>query len=249
MASGLEQEVRALARRITELGAGEDAGVYSMSRWSELVLRWAMSHPAFKTQLFRFVDVFPSTRGDDDVLRHVQEYFAGTEVPRLLGRGVHMAGTLPLGTKLSAAVARRNIERMGRQFIIGQGPDEAIEGLHRLWQAGSAFTVDLLGEKTVTEAEADHYAARLSDLVTALLEATAGWAPDDGLEADDLGPLPRANVSMKATALASLYAPVTAEQGLAQARARLWPILRMAAERGAYVWFDMENYDTKDLTL
>ncbi len=249
MVSGLEQEVRALARRITELGAGDDAGVYSMSRWSELMLRWAMSHPAFKTQLFRFVDVFPSTRDDEDVLRHVQEYFAGTEVPRLLGHGVHMAGTLPLGSKLSASVARRNIERMGRQFIIGEGPAEAIEGLHRLWQEGSAFTVDLLGEKTVTEAEADHYAARLRDLVATLLDATAGWPPNDRLEADDLGPLPRANVSMKATALASLYAPVTAEHGLAQARARLWPILRMAAERGAYVWFDMEHYDTKDLTL
>ncbi|HSH61632.1 MAG TPA: proline dehydrogenase family protein, partial [Acidimicrobiales bacterium] len=249
MASGLELEVSALARRITELGAGEEAQVFTMSRWSELMLGWAMSHPEFKTQLFRFVDVFPATRGDADVLRHVQEYFEGTEVPKLLEHGVHMAGTLPLGGKLSAAVARRNIERMGRQFIVGQGPDEAIEGLHRLWQEGSAFTVDLLGEKTVTEAEAGHYAARLRDLLTALLESTARWPPRPELESDDIGPLPRANVSIKPTALASLYAPLTAEEGLAQARSRLQPILRMAAERGAFVWFDMEHYDTKDLTL
>nr|MBA2752714.1 bifunctional proline dehydrogenase/L-glutamate gamma-semialdehyde dehydrogenase [Actinomycetota bacterium] len=200
-------------------------------------------------QLFRFVDVFPALRGDADVLRHVQEYFEGTEVPKLLEHGVHMAGTVPFGGKMSAAVARRNIERMGQQFIVGQSPAEAIEGLHRLWQEGSAFTVDLLGEKTVTEAEADHYAARLGDLLTALVGSTAGWAHRHQLESDDIGPLPRANVSIKPTALASLYAPLTADEGLAQARARLQPILRMAAEQGAFVWFDMEHYETKELTL
>jgi len=245
----LEREVSALARRITELGAGEDARVYSMSRWSELMLTWAMSHPAFKTQLFRFVDVFPATRDDADVLRHVQEYFEGIDVPKLLEQGVHMAGTLPLGGKLTAAVARHNIERMGRQFIVGRGPAEAIEGLHRLWQNGSAFTVDLLGEKTVTEGEADRYAVRLNEVLIALLDSTAGWAPRQELENDDMGLLPRANVSIKPTALASLYAPLTAEQGLAQAHSRLRPILRMAADQGAFVWFDMEHYDTKDLTL
>ncbi len=249
MASRLDDEVSVLAQRIAELGAGEEARVYKMSRWSELVLGWAMSHPEFKTQLFRFVDVFPATRGDADVLRHVEEYFDGTDVPKLLGHGVHVAGTLPLGDKLGATVARRNIERMGRQFIVGHDPGTAVEGLHRLWEQGSAFTVDLLGEKTVTEAEADRYAHTLNELVGALLDATARWAPDDRLEGDDVGPLPRVNVSMKPTALASLYSPVTRDAGLAQARARLRPVLETAARRGAFVWFDMEHYDVKDLTL
>ena len=249
VASRLDDEVSALAQRIAELGAGEEARVYKMSRWTELVLRWAMSHPEFKTQLFRFVDVFPATRDDADVLRHVEEYFAGTEVPKLLEHGVHVADTLPLGDKLGAAVARRNIERMGRQFIVGHDPVAAIEGLHRLWQQGSAFTADLLGEKTVTEAEADRYAHRLEELLGALLDATARWDAHDRLEQDDLGPLPRVSVSIKPTALASLYSPVTRDEGLAQARARLRPILAAAADRGAFVWFDMEHYDAKDMTL
>ena len=249
MASDLDDEVSALAHRITELGAGEPARVYEMSRWSELMLGWAMSHPSFKTQLFRFVDVFPATTGDEDVLRHVEEYFEGIEVPKLLEHGVHIAGTLPFGDKLSAAVARRNIERMGRQFIAGRDPASCVGGLHRLWSEGSAFTVDLLGEKTVTEAEADRYAVRLEELVDVLLEATARWASKPHLEGDDLGPLARANVSLKATALASRYSPLTRDEGLQQARSRLRPVLEKAARRGAFVWFDMEHYDTKDLTL
>jgi RHH-type proline utilization regulon transcriptional repressor/proline dehydrogenase/delta 1-pyrroline-5-carboxylate dehydrogenase len=147
-------------------------------------------------------------------------------------------------------VARRNITRMGGAVHrLESGPAEAVPGLHRLWRQGSAFTADLLGEKTVTEAEADRYARRLEELVTTLLDATSRWNADEHLERDDLGPLPRANVSIKPTALASSYAPLTRDDGLAQARSRLLPILEMAARRGAFVWFDMEHYDVKDLTL
>ena len=249
VASPPEREVAALARRIAELGAGEKARVYNLSWWSERMLGWAMAHPSFKTQLFRFVDVFPATGDDADVLRHIDEYFESADAPRVMELGIDLAERLPLGDKVSAGVARRNIERMAHQFIAGATPAEAMPVLHRLWRQGSAFTVDLLGEKTVTEDEADRYAARVEELLEALAGGTASWAPDDHLERDDLGPLPRANLSIKPTALASLYSPLTRAEGLAQARRRLLPLLRLAADHGAFVWFDMEHYDVKDLTL
>ena len=249
MASPPDSEVGALARRIAELGAGERAGVFNMSWVSERMLGWAMSHPSFKTQLFRFVDVFPATGDDADVLRHIDEYFEGAGAPRVMELGIDLAERLPLGPRLSAGVARRNIERMAEQFIVGSTPTRALANLHRLWRLGSASTVDLLGERTVTEADADRYAARVDELLRTLLDGSGRWAPDDHLERDDLGPLPRANISIKPTALASLYAPLTRAEGLAQARARLLPLLTMAAEQGAFVWFDMEHLDVKDLTL
>jgi RHH-type proline utilization regulon transcriptional repressor/proline dehydrogenase/delta 1-pyrroline-5-carboxylate dehydrogenase len=249
VATPLDDDVGALARRIAELGAGEKTRVFQMSWWSERMLSWAMAHPEFKTQLFRFVDVFPATTDDADVLRHIHEYFQGNDAPRLLDLGVDVAEKVPFGKSISASVARRNILRMAEQFIVGAGPGEAVEGLHRLWREGTAHTVDLLGEKTVTEAEADRYAGRVDELLRTLLEATASWAPDDHLEFDDLGGLPRVNVSLKPTALASLYGPLTREDGLAQARSRLKPLLKLAAERGAFVYFDMEHYEVKDLTL
>lgn len=249
MASPLDEEVTTLARRIAELGEGEQAKVFRMSWWSERMLTWAMSHPSFKTQLFRFVDVFPATTDDADVLRHIREYFDEGDAPRIVDLGVDIAEHVPGGEHLSASVARRNIARMAQQFVVGTDGADALAGLHRLWRAGSAFTVDLLGEKTVTEAEADRYAGRVQRLLTTLVDGTARWAPDDHLERDDLGPLPRANISIKPTALASHYAPLTADEGIAQARTRLLPILREAAESDAFVWFDMEHHDVKDLTL
>ena len=249
MASPPDSEVGALARRIAELGSGEKARVYNMSWVSERMLGWAMSHPSFKTQLFRFVDVFPATGDDADVLRHIDEYFEGADAPRVMELGIDLAERVPLGSRVSAGVARRNIERMAEQFIVGSTPSGALANLHRLWRQGCAFTVDLLGEKTVTEADADRYAARVDELLRVLLDGSSAWAPDDHLERDDLGPLPRANVSIKPTALASLYAPLTREEGLAQATGRLLPLLALAADRGAFVWFDMEHYEVKDLTL
>jgi RHH-type transcriptional regulator, proline utilization regulon repressor / proline dehydrogenase / delta 1-pyrroline-5-carboxylate dehydrogenase len=245
----LDAEVTELARAIAELGAGEQSRVFHSSWWSERMLSWAMGHPDFKTQLFRFVDVFPATHDSADVLRHIHEYFQGADAPRLLAFGVDIADKVPFGGAVSASVARRNILRMAEQFIVGQDADAAVDGLHRLWRDGSAFTVDLLGEKTVTEEEADRYAARVEELLRTLVDRTRSWAPDDTLEFDDRGRLPRVNVSVKPTALASLYSSLTREDGLRQAKDRLRPLLRLANDADAFVYLDMEHYDVKDLTL
>ena len=248
MPTPLDDEVTALARRLAGL-AGQRSRVVSSSWWSEHMLEWAMSHPSFRTELFRFVDVFPATTGDADVLRHLEEYFTGPEVPKMLDLGLGVADHLPFGSAAAATLARRNIARVAEQFIVGAGPSEAVGGLERLWRQGSASTVDLLGEKTVTEAEADRYAGRVAQLLETLTAAAARWAPDDHLEVDDLGPLPRVNVSVKPTALASRFGPLTRADGLEQATGRLRAILRQAREVGAFVHLDMEHYDVKDLTL
>jgi RHH-type proline utilization regulon transcriptional repressor/proline dehydrogenase/delta 1-pyrroline-5-carboxylate dehydrogenase len=249
MVADIERDTVTLARRIADLGAGRRAGVFHSSWWSDRVMDWAMERPAFKTQLFRFVDVFPALADAPDVARHLSEYLDGVDAPKALDLGIDLADRVPLGARVEARIARRNIMRMARQFIVGATAPEAVAGLHRLWRAGSAFTVDVLGEKVVVGDEADRYAARVTGLMVALAEASREWAPDDHLEHDDLGPLPRVNVSVKPTALATHYEPLARELGLASAKQRLRPILRRAREHGAFVNVDMEHYDAKDLTL
>src|SRR5262249_60399674 len=94
----------------------------------------------FKTQLFRFVDVFPACRDDADVLRHLAEYFAGVDVPRALALGLGAAELLPFGAAISAAAARRNIVRMAGQLIAGPPPEAALPRLGPLWRIGGAAT-------------------------------------------------------------------------------------------------------------
>ena len=134
--AGVERDTQTLARRIAELGDGERSKVFRMSWWSDRMMDWAMSRPAFKTQLFRFVDVFPALDGREDIARHLAEYFDGVEVPKALDLGVDLADQVPFGAAVEARVARKNIARMAEQFIVGSTPAEAVAGLHALWRIG-----------------------------------------------------------------------------------------------------------------
>ncbi|HEX2178711.1 MAG TPA: bifunctional proline dehydrogenase/L-glutamate gamma-semialdehyde dehydrogenase, partial [Actinomycetota bacterium] len=159
-----------------------------------------------------------------------------------------LADRVPFGRATSALVARRNIRRMARQFIVGESPEEAEDALRRLWGDGSAFTVDLLGEKTLTDGQADAYAARVLEMLESLAASTVRWDARPALERDDQGPLARVNLSVKPTALSPLFAPLTADEGVADVKSRLRPILRRAQAVGAFLNLDTEQYDVKSLT-
>src|SRR5256885_15874816 len=144
MSAPSERDVQALARRIAEAGGEEKTRLFRGSWWREQLLEWAMAKGAFKTQLFRFVDVFPGCRDDDDVMRHLQEYFAGGATPAPLRLGLSVGGKVPFGAGVSAATARRNIHRMARQFIAGPTAAEALPRLEELWRGREAAAGDRL---------------------------------------------------------------------------------------------------------
>jgi RHH-type proline utilization regulon transcriptional repressor/proline dehydrogenase/delta 1-pyrroline-5-carboxylate dehydrogenase len=163
--------------------------------------------------------------------------------------GIDVADHVPLGAVITAAVARRSVLRMARQFIVGATPERALRGLLRLWDGGEAFTVDLLGEKVVADHEADRYAERVVELLDVLGRATREWPANMVLERDPWGELPRMNVSVKPTALSPRFAPLTGAEGLDDALGRLRPALDAARAHGATVHLDTEHDEAKDLTL
>jgi RHH-type proline utilization regulon transcriptional repressor/proline dehydrogenase/delta 1-pyrroline-5-carboxylate dehydrogenase len=249
MADPLEHDVQSLARQIAAAGAAERLRLFRLGRWGERVLDWALGHPRFKTQLFRFVDVFPACRDDADVMRHLEEYFDGVPLPRLLGVGLAVAAHVPLGAHISATAARRNVVRMARQFIAGATPEDTLPQLEHLWRAGEACTVDVLGERTLSAAEADRYAAKVTALLRVLGPAAGAWPARAHLEHDPWGAIARVNVSVKPSALSPLFGPLTATRGLADAKERLLPILAAARDAAATVHLDTEHDDAKDLTF
>ncbi len=243
-----EQEVLALGRRLAGLGAGVKAGAYQMSRVTELLMNWAMSDPAFQSQLFRLVDVFPAMSDDADTGRHLKEYFQRGVAPLPVAASAKLANRVPLGKAVAARLTRREVRKMAGQFIVGSDPWQVGIALGAMWRGGTAATIDLLGEHTYSHREADVYAARLTEVVSALLDQSRHWPDRPILERDDLGEIPRVAVSIKPSALAPDFHPLTASAGIETARERLLPLLEMAAARGAQVWFDMERYEAKSLT-
>jgi proline dehydrogenase len=136
---------------------------------------------------------------------------------------------------------------MAKRFIVGAGPAEAVGALQRLWLNGAATSVDLLGEATVTAAEADRYAQRCDEALRTLAQAVTQWPARPTLEADSHGVIPRVNLSVKVTALTARVRAEAPELGIEDATHRLRKLLRTAKAVGAHLHVDMESMDSRDL--
>jgi len=218
---------------------------------NDKMLQWSMQNPAFKTEMFRFVDVLPSLNQPRHVIRHIREYLLDTKItlPLFLRTGLKLATTLPLTKNLTTNLVRKNVTSMARTFITGQNAAHASETLRTIWQRGLCFTVDILGEAVVSEDEARDYQRRYLDLVKNLGVAVKSWPHDEILETSPQGAVPRANVSVKCTSLYSQIDVLNAEGSIHVLKDRLRPILRAAVQNGVFINFDMEQYALKDLFL
>jgi RHH-type proline utilization regulon transcriptional repressor/proline dehydrogenase/delta 1-pyrroline-5-carboxylate dehydrogenase len=212
------------------------------------LMDWSMRDEQFKTQLFRFVDVLPTLTTSSEVGRHLQEYLGEDQVK--LSPALRMALKAAGGASwLLGTGIKSQVTGMARQFMLGNDEREILATLRKLNDEGIAFTVDILGEAVVSEAEADQYAQRYLDLMTALAQGTAKWSRSCQSNQSSRGPLSPLNVSVKLSALYSQIHPADPQDAIEKIGARLRPILRHAKELGAFVNFDMESYALKNLTL
>jgi RHH-type proline utilization regulon transcriptional repressor/proline dehydrogenase/delta 1-pyrroline-5-carboxylate dehydrogenase len=210
-----------------------------------------MHDPALKVQLFRFVDTLPYLTRDADVTRHLNEYLgeAKNDLPWWVRQGMRfIPDGGPLGSGLAIA-ARTGARQMARKFIAGSNVTEALKAVQRMRTRRLAFTIDLLGEATITEPEADHVQKQYLDLLAGLTRDVNRWPEEPTIDRDDCGPIPRVNVSVKLSALYSQFDPIDPDGTARAVCLRLRPILRLARENGAFVNFDMEQYAFKDATL
>jgi proline dehydrogenase len=138
---------------------------------------------------------------------------------------------------------------VAHRFIVGATPQDALGVLRGLWREGVASSVDLLGEATVTQDEADRYAARCAAAIDELADAFGGFPERPRLERDSAGPIPRANLSVKVSALTPLLRPEAPEVGERDAARRLRPLLESARDRGVHLHIDMESLDALETTM
>ena len=205
------------------------------------------SHDAeLRAALFRFVDVVPACRDLDDLARHLTGFLDEVdERPPPLQVAMRMGGTRAGRAALGAAAAA-GVKHMAHRFIVGETPQDATHVLEELWREGVGTSVDLLGEATVTAAEADRYARRCREALDGLHEVYARLPPRPGLEADSFGPIPRANLSVKVSALTPLLRPDAPERGKRDAAPRVRDLLRHGRELGAHLHIDMESFDSRE---
>jgi proline dehydrogenase len=212
-------------------------------------LELASSDRELRAALFRFVDVVPACRSLDDLARHLTGLLEELpDAPPPIAAAVRISHSKAGRAALGAAAAG-GVKHMAHRFIVGETPSAALGVLRQLWERGVASSVDLLGEATVTEAEADRYADRCAQALEQLALAARGWPQRPILEIDRSGPVPRANVSVKVSALTPLLRPDAPELGQRDAARRLRPLLRHAQTLGAHIHVDMESLDSREAVL
>ncbi len=203
------------------------------------LLDWATSDPDFRVKLLRFVDVLPTLRTPGAIADHVRQYFRGTHRP-LLEAASGLASARPFRPILSQVV-RQGVFSMADRFIAGATPGAAIPRLRDLASDGVAYTVDLLGEATLSDAEADVYRDRYIELIQ-VLAAAGNWNDSRFPEVRGI------NVSIKLSALAPHLEPAAPAWVSEASAPRLRDVLRAAIEHGAFINFDMEQYRYRELT-
>ena len=248
--SEIESTVRRIGQHLAQLSAGRTPTVFDSRWWSQSVINLAMKDPAFKVQLFRFIDVLPAVASDQAVVRLAEEYF-GALHGQIFGLhwGLKALAATSVGATITGKSIRHQVEQMARTFIAGGSVEEALPVLATLWKDGRAWSVDLLGEATISDGEADRYRDRCLEALTQLGQAVRTWPSTPKLEQDHLGSLPRAQLSLKISALTPRLDPIDPAGTYRAVTTRLYPIVERATHLGCGLIFDMEQAETKTLLL
>ncbi len=251
MDTSLDRKITKRSKEFFTSISGESPSIFNKSWWSGKVMDWAMKNDHFKVQLFRFVDVLPYLTTSDSLSRHIEDYFGGKDqdIPKVLRWSAKGAGlgSLLIGKVVNKTI-RSNIEGMAKQFIIGDTTKNAIITLTDMRKNGFAFTVDILGEATVSEEEAQGYMEKYLDLLDELQKQAHDWQRLNN-HALDWGHSPLINISVKPSALFSQTHPMDFEGSIEGILSRLNPIYRRVIELDGSLCIDMEHYQFKNITL
>ncbi len=211
------------------------------------ILAQAMADPVFKTQLFRFVDVYPSIRDSGDLLRHMRSYLGDVDAPRPLDRLV-ATDRRRLPSWAVTRLTERGMQRMAETLIAGRDATDALPTLKRLRRRHTAFTLDILGEACLSDAESEEYARRYHDLLDYLPPKVARWGEDPIIDESPHGPDPRVNVSLKVSSLYSQVDPLDFDGSRRALVSALKPLFLKARDNNVFLSVDVERFFHRDLT-
>ena len=251
------QEVEKLVR-LTE--TYRPTPVERLQNW---FLRVTTEHTPLLHQVLRFVAVLPSLRYDQS---HREMVRALHENVRLLQRTLTVqpdrhrwrdrllalvarvialaAGTLP--PRITVALVDRAVALIATRFILPDTPAEVSARLEDLTRLGRDASLDQLGELVLTQQEAERYADAVMRLID--LAATHSGSSVDWRTVNAAG-IPRAQVSVKLSALSTHFNPIAPQATAEEMRQRLSRILQHAKRRGAFICFDAEHYAYRDLAV
>lgn len=225
--------------------------VRDQMRWDDKVLEWTMANPGLRVQMFRFIDAIPALQSKTEIANHFQQYMSAeaVELPSALKGMINFSDPDSFPAQTAAATITKAVETLAYKYIAGEEISSVIKTIERLRKSGMTYTIDLLGEAVITETEAEDYLQRYLDLIEQLTQKAQNWKRQEGIDLAGGEEISQVQVSVKLTAFYSQFDPLDPIGTKAKVCDRLRILLRKAAELGAAIHFDMEQYRYKDLTL
>ncbi|MBI4005340.1 MAG: bifunctional proline dehydrogenase/L-glutamate gamma-semialdehyde dehydrogenase [Gammaproteobacteria bacterium] len=217
---------------------------YPTDRWLTQFLQRIMENELFRVRALRFIDVLPALTDDVDLVGHLRAYFPDDDFP--FGGAIrfgleHVHGRF--GDRLIAAALRAAVRRVARRFLGGNDIIEALSTALRLRARGIDVSLDLLGEATVSEAEALNYQRQYMEILQLLdgkLQPAYTTTTSSHLHV---------NLSIKASSLYSQMNPADLKGSVTHLAERLRPIFLCARDSGVSICLDMEQYEYKPIIL
>lgn len=247
----LEEKIQEIGKEIFRRAKSSRSSVFDRSFWSSKLIDLAIRNESLKINLFRFVDVLPTLKDDDELVKHIQEYFKDFqgEYSELLGFATKISQAGILGKIATGIAVRTAITQMARTFIAGENISEVTKKVKDLRNEKMAFTVDILGEIVLSEKEASHYQNLYIELISGLSKSQEAFHKIPLLDDSPYGPLPKVNVSVKLSSLYSQTDPMDFTNTVSVIKNKLRPILQVAKKENAFIYVDMESCFYKDITI
>jgi RHH-type proline utilization regulon transcriptional repressor/proline dehydrogenase/delta 1-pyrroline-5-carboxylate dehydrogenase len=240
-----DQAIQQMARLLYHNAAKHKPSIFDPQDWLGKMIEWSLKDEPLRVALFRFVDVLPSLDSAADIGRHLEEYFV--KVDHAFGRLALLAQALHAGW-LFAPLVRQNVTRLSRRFIAEEEAAALKSVLEALRAEPAAFTLDVVGEATISDNDALAMQRRYLDLLRTLTALTSGWAAVPQIDKALTGNLPIVNVSVKISSLYPRFDPLDPDAQKV-VHERLRPLFRQATQLQAALTVDMEHSAFKDVTL
>ncbi|MBI3032073.1 bifunctional proline dehydrogenase/L-glutamate gamma-semialdehyde dehydrogenase [Candidatus Woesearchaeota archaeon] len=232
-----EQRIQELGKQILTEAQQHIPALHTEGGRRNALFDLCMQDQQAATQIFRFMDVFPSLK-NDAIVPHLKEYLIDTHV------NLGVLSPLVKATNIAPMVAIKTIkhfsENMAKSFIAGNTIEEGVDAVAS-FPVGRSCTFDIVGEITTSKVDAEKY-------LHAYLHALDVLEKVYGKNAVDAFGKPKINLSVKLSALYEHFDPVDPEGTSEHVRKRLRPIFRKARSISAFINLDMEHFQYNRLT-
>jgi RHH-type proline utilization regulon transcriptional repressor/proline dehydrogenase/delta 1-pyrroline-5-carboxylate dehydrogenase len=246
----IETKTKEFGRNIFKLIGQEQPATFNKKYISGKIMEWSMSKPDFKVNMFRLVDVLPTLQSSSSIAKHVNEYLSAPakELSGFLEWGINVPPN-SLRAHATSLMVKKSVNEMAKLFIAGEDAKSSIKVLKNIRKQELTFTVDLLGEYSVSEEEALAYLDRYMEALEILGKEVPNWKESAPIIAGHKGDEVPVNISVKLSALYSQCSMLNFDRTVSKLSERLTTIVSKAKEVNARLYVDAEDTATNPMIL